>query len=129
MTSASDKSQANKQLVRRHIDLSWNDADFEALDQVWAPDCVVHLPTGQTIAGLGALQDHLRSAVLYWSDRRCEIEALVSEGDTVANRWTFRGTAGGETVTIAGMDFYRMSDGLIVEEWIALGSPQSMTAS
>jgi ketosteroid isomerase-like protein len=127
MTARTDDAEANKELVRRHIDLSWNAADFDALDQVWASDAVIHLYDGQTLLGLEALKEHLRSVVLIFDDRRCEIEALLSQGDTVANRWTFQATAGGEYVTTCGMDFYRMSDGLIVEEWIALGTPDSAT--
>ena len=82
----------------------------------------MHLHDGQTLHGLQALKAHLRSVVLVWDERRCEIQELVADGDTVANRWTFHGTAGGQRVTIHGMDFYRMADGRIVEEWIALGA-------
>ena len=45
-TPAARQSEANKDLVRRHIDLSWNDADFDGLDDVWAPDAIVHLYDG-----------------------------------------------------------------------------------
>ncbi len=65
--------------------------------------------------------------VLVWDQRLCEIQELVAEGDTVANRWTFHGTAGGQRVKIDGMDFYRIVDGRIVEEWIALGATDSAT--
>ena len=116
-------TDANKDLVRRHIDLSWNQADFDALDEVWDVNALVHLWDGRTLAGLDALRDHLRAAVLAWSDRLCEIEALVGDGDLVANRWRFRGAAAsGERWTMSGMDFYRISAGKIVEEWIALGN-------
>lgn len=62
-----------------------------------------------------------------WGERLCEIQELVAEGDTVANRWIFHGTAEGERVTIDGMDFYRIADGKIAEEWIALGPTDSAT--
>lgn len=125
MTRSADQSLANKELVRQHIDLSWNEADLDGLDRVWAADAVVHLYDGQILHGLHALKEHLRSVVLVWDERLCEIQELVAEGDTVANRWTFRGTAGGQRVTIVGMDFYRVADGRIVEEWIALGATDS----
>jgi hypothetical protein len=58
-----------KELVRRHIDLSWNKADFDALDQLWASDAVVHLWDGRTLDGLDALKKHLRASVSPWTDR------------------------------------------------------------
>ena len=129
MSGAGDDLRANKELVRQHIELSWNAAEFDRLDEVWAADAVVHLSDGHSLVGLEALKEHLRSVVLLWEDRHCEIEDLVCEGDTVANRWSFRGTGRGERLTISGMDFYRVADGLLVEEWIALGTPSSSTES
>lgn len=115
---------SNKALVRRHIDLAWNAADFEALSEVWAPDCVVHLANGRPVAGYDALADHLREAVLVWGDRDCRVEELVAEGDLVANRWSFRAVGpSGDPLSMSGMDFYRIADGKLAEEWIALGIP------
>lgn len=113
-----------KDLVRRHIDLSWNKADFDALDAVWSDEAVVHLWDGRTLTGLQELKEHLRASVLAWTDRLCEIEELVAEGDFIANRWSFRGAdPTGDRWTMSGMDFYRVSDGKLFEEWIALGTP------
>ena len=115
--------EANEDAVRRHIDLSWNRAEFDALAEVWSPDAVVHLWDGNDLNGLDALKEHLRAAVLAWSDRHCECEAVVGKGDLVANRWTFRGSdATGSRWGMSGMDFYRFEAGQIVEEWIALGN-------
>ncbi|MEY2470195.1 MAG: hypothetical protein QOF21_2893 [Actinomycetota bacterium] len=116
-------TETHKEMVRRHIDLSWNQADFGALDQVWSADAVVHLWDGRSLIGLPALQQHLHDAVLAWTDRECVVESLAAEGDLVANRWTFRAAdpTGTRWVT-EGMDFYRFHNGRIVEEWIALGN-------
>jgi predicted ester cyclase len=115
--------EANKDQVRRHIDLSWNKAEFDRLDEVWSPNAVVHLWDGTSLAGLDALKQHLRGAVLSWTDRQCDIEQLAAEGDIVANRWIFRAALpSGERWTMKGMDFYRFAEGKIVEEWIALGN-------
>jgi ketosteroid isomerase-like protein len=115
---------SNKALVQRHIDLAWNAADFEALAEIWAQDCVVHLANGRDVVGLDALKSHLRDAVLVWDDRDCRVEQLVGEGDLVANRWSFRAAGpSGDPLSMTGMDFYRIADGKLVEEWIALGIP------
>jgi hypothetical protein len=115
---------ANKELVRKHIDFAWNDATFDALDEVWADECVVHLANGHDVVGLEALKEPLRSVVLPWSDRVCRVEELVAERALVANRWTFRaaGPSGGR-ITMTGMDIYRVDGGRLTEEWIALGAP------
>lgn len=117
----------NKRLVERHLDLSWNMGDFDALDEVWESNAVVHLAAGLTIEGLAALKEHLRVQVGAYSDRRLTIDNIVGEKDTVAARWSFHGVHTGEAlgvsptnrrVTITGMDFYRAADGKLVEEWI-----------
>jgi predicted ester cyclase len=117
---------SNKDLVRRHIDLAWNDASFDALDEVWAPQCVVHLANGRDVIGLDSLKEHLHGVVLPWSDRICRIEDLVGEDDRVANRWSFEAVgSSGDRLSMSGMDFYRIAGGKLVEEWIALGIPSA----
>ena len=114
-----------KDLVRRHIELAWNEADFDGLDEVWAPDAVVHLANGRVVAGLDMLKAHLAEVVLVWEQRDCRIEELVGEGDLVANRWSFKAAGrDGSPMSMTGMDFYRVGDGRLVEEWIALGIPE-----
>ena len=119
--------EQNKRLVERHLDLAWNVGDFTALDEVWAPDAVVHVVAGITLEGLPALQEHLAAQVSAYSKRNLTIADLVGEGNTVAARWSFQGLHTGEAlgvaptnrpVTITGMDFYRADDGKLVEEWI-----------
>lgn len=60
-------------------------------------------------------------------DLRAEIEDIFGSGDRVAVRLTFRGThqgdlegipATGRHVTYSSNEIYRVTDGLIAEEWI-----------
>ena len=122
--------EANEEAVRKHIDLSWNKAEFGALAEVWSLGAVVHLWDGNDLRRPGRAQgapSHCRAG---WTERHCEIEALVGEGDLVANRWSFRASdpTGGRWV-MSGMDFYRFEAGRIVEEWIALGNAAAETTS
>jgi hypothetical protein len=49
---------------------------------------------------------------------------LVGEDDRVANRGRFDAVGpSGDPLSMTGMDFYRVADGELVEEWIALGIP------
>ena len=85
---------------------------------------MVHLANDRDVIGLDALKEHLRGAVLPWSDRVCRVEELVGEGDMVANRWSFRAAGpSGDRMRMSGMDFYRVASGKLAEEWIALGVP------
>jgi ketosteroid isomerase-like protein len=75
-------TERHKDLVRWHLDLSWNKGDYDALDHVWATDALVHLPAGRTIEGLAALKQHLRTSVGAYADRLLTIDDLVAEGAT-----------------------------------------------
>ena len=59
-------------------------------------------------------------------DNKTEIDDILGDGDTVAVRYTCRGTHRGElfgvaptnrTLTTSGIEMYRLSDGRIVECW------------
>ena len=114
-------------LVERHLDLSWNQGDVDALDEVWAQDAVVRLSPGLVLDGLDALKDHLRRSVAGYGERKLTVEDVVATDDTVAVRWTFEGLHAGEVLgvpatgrvlRVTGMDFYRVAGGKLSEEWI-----------
>jgi steroid delta-isomerase-like uncharacterized protein len=118
-----------KNLVERHLELAWDLGDIDALDEVWAPDAVVRMAPGITLEGLDALKDHLRRSVAGYSERRITVDDIVASGATVAVRWTFEGVHSGDVLGVAptgkqlritGMDFYRVADGKLAEEWIEL---------
>jgi steroid delta-isomerase-like uncharacterized protein len=133
-------SAENKQVVRRHLDLSWNKRDVEGLSEVWGEDAVIHFAGGVDVKGGAAIKKYLGGVVGAYSDRELILDEIVGNGGTVATRWTFHGTQTGETmgvpatnrrVTITGMDFYHVVEGKIVEEWIefdALGMMRQMGA-
>ena len=72
-----------------------------------------------------ALIEGLRASI---PDLRIEETDCIAEGDTVAARWTARGThtgadmlgrpASGRRFDISGMSFYRLRDGRIAEGWV-----------
>lgn len=98
--------------------------DFDALDEVVAPDYVLHNP-GEVhgIDGLRAMVEGYRAAL---PDLRVTIEHQFAEGDHVATRFTIRGTHDGELmgipptgreVAFTGITISRCRDGKLVEEW------------
>jgi predicted ester cyclase len=119
-------AEANKELVRRHLDYSWRKGEIDRLDEVWSADAVLHLPGGATLTGSTVIKDYLRSAVPVYDNRELIIDEIIAERDLVTTRWTFSGvqvkeTLGvpptGKRVSFTGMDFYRALDGKLVEEW------------
>jgi ketosteroid isomerase-like protein len=123
----------NKEIVRRHLDLSWNKRDVAALDSVWAKDAMLHLPGGHTLSGADSIKMYLDSTVGGYTERELTIDESIAEEDMVAVRWSFRGVdvASKQPVAVTGMDFYRIVEGQIAEEWFEanlLGLMQQLKA-
>lgn len=113
--------EANKELVRRFVETFWNSGDMTAIGDLMATDAVIHQPEMGGTDGLKGFNRMIRAAFPDWHST---LEELVAEGDTVAERWTGRGTHRGEfqgiaptgrRVEVPGVVFYRIRDGKIVE--------------
>ena len=113
----------NKELVTRFVEEFWNRGNLAAADELMAADATIHMPTGESVspAGLKVFAEAWRGAFPDW---HATYEELVAEGDTVAERWTGRGThrgalqgiaATGAPVVVPGAVFYRIVGAKIVE--------------
>jgi steroid delta-isomerase-like uncharacterized protein len=119
-------SAENEALLRRWFDEVWNKGREVAIDEMMAGHAVVHgLGTADMhgIAGFKPFYNSFRSA---FPDIRISIDAVISQGDIVAARWSGSGThrgadlgvpATGKVVQLNGMTFARMQNGKIVEGW------------
>ena len=91
-------SEANKELVRRHFEEVFNRQDFAVCDEIMAEDYVEHAvaPFGQSapgrVNGPQATRETAEWLLAQFPDMRMTIEAMVSEGDTVAVRVLSEGT-------------------------------------
>jgi steroid delta-isomerase-like uncharacterized protein len=133
-------TEDNKALARRWAEI-FNQANLDLVDEIYAPDCVLHDPTmpedTRGVEGAREFYSMYRSA---FPDTEITIEDQVAEGDKGATRWTARGTQQGEMmgvppsgnrVEVAGMTISRSEGGKIVEEWNnydALGLMQQIGA-
>lgn len=115
----------NKELVRRYL-AAFNDRDRESLRELLAEDVVEH-GTHETLRGFEAIESFLDEQFRAFPDYSGTTEAMVAEGDTVAVRYTVRGTHTGKyrevdptghTVEWTGTGFYRIEDGEIAEIWL-----------
>ena len=107
------------------VEHGFNTGDLDALDDVLAPDVVVHspLPVPPGAEGLKATFAEIRKG---FPDAHATIDDLVYEGDRIYRRWTVRGTHNGEfagipptgrRIEISGVDVERFHEGRIVEHW------------
>ena len=115
-------SEANKEIVRRYV-TAFNRGDFATLREIFAPDAVV-----QGVLGWGGLdvvepiwrEIHAAFAI------EMTIDALAAEGDTVAARYTERGTfvapfrgnpPTGKSFEIVAMEWFEIRDRWIARRW------------
>ena len=129
-------TEDNKALMHRAYD-ALNQKHLAVLDEVYAPDLVVHI-VSTTIQGLEAFKQGLSLFLTAFPDARFTIEDMIVEGDRVVVRYTFRGThqadlmgipPTGKQVTVTGMIITRTVNGKSEEGWLnfdALGMLQQL---
>ena len=119
-------TESNKTVVTDFIDGLFSKGDLGAVDTYLAEDFINNDPPfGVTTdrEGMRAAGAMMRAAFPDWhSDQH----ALIAEGDLVVERFTASGTHRGEvmgvppsgnTVSLPGINIFRVRDGLIVERW------------
>jgi steroid delta-isomerase-like uncharacterized protein len=115
-------TEANKALVRRHYEEVWNAGDLALIDQLFAPDFMVHSehwgPEGE--------RQWVTTARTAFPDIHFTIEAQVAEDDLVVTRWSWQGThrgafmdlpATGRAVSFSGITIYLITKGKLVQDW------------
>ena len=116
--------EANKALVRQYVEL-WNTANLALADAIVAPAFVDHTHPGRT-SGPGSVKDEVRTFRAAFPDAHVVVEQMIGEADTVAFRFTIRGThrgtfggfpPTGKPVVLTGIDFVRIANGKLVELW------------
>lgn len=119
-------TERNKAIVRDLIDGLFTKGDLGAVDTYLAEDFVNHDPP----FGVSADREGMRTAAELmrqgFPDWRSEVHELVAEGDIVVERFTASGThrgqlmgiePSGKTVSLPGINIFRLRDGLVVERW------------
>lgn len=126
--AAMDRTEANKELVRRVMD-NVNRGNLEALREALAPDYVRHSQAttmAPEIRGRDQMMEFFEATFSAFPDWHERIELMVAEGDKVAYITTGTGThegafgdvpATGKRVEITNFIVQRIEDGKIVETW------------
>jgi steroid delta-isomerase-like uncharacterized protein len=120
-------SEANKALVYRLVDEAWNKGELAVVDEILAPNFVDHDPTNPFSQDRAGFQQNVRMFRAAFPDAQFTAEDLLAETDKVVLRWHFRGThlgdlpglvpATGKSVTMSGIEIFRVAAGQVVEHW------------
>jgi len=121
------KLEENKALVDRFIQELFSQGDLGAIDRYLAPEFVDNDPP---VPGVPGSAEGMRQAAKLFRaafpDWHSTVEQYVAEGDVVVERFTASGThqgelmgasATGQTVTLRGINIFRIEGGRIVERW------------
>ena len=122
-----ERTTANKNLVEAFIQDLFSRGDLDAVDRYLAPDFVNHDPP---FPGAPAGPEGMRQAAVMFRaampDWHSDLDQLVAEDDIVVERFTATGThrgplmgvpGTGHTVTLPGVNIFRIQAGRIVERW------------
>jgi predicted ester cyclase len=104
----------NKLIVQRFMQEAWNQRNFAVVEEIIAPDHVVHDASGPDL-GTGP-EAYINRMKLYVGalDFQFKPEDMIAEGDRVVVRWTAHGR---NNLNLTGITIHRFQDGKIVESW------------
>jgi steroid delta-isomerase-like uncharacterized protein len=133
------QAEDNKTVIRRFLKEVFEGGDLELIDELFAPDYVLHDPVvPEEVRGPEGMKQYVSMYRSAYPDTHFTVEDQISEGDRVVTRWTGQGTQHGELmgisatgnqVTITGIEFDRVSGGKLQETWVnydALGMMQQL---
>jgi steroid delta-isomerase-like uncharacterized protein len=116
---------ANKAIIRHHVESIFNQHDLSELDQWIVPGYIYHA-MGQDILGAEGYTATVQPLWEGFPDARNEIQQMVAEGDRVATLFKAFGTHNGEffgvapsgkPIEIYGITIERIVDGKRYEGW------------
>jgi steroid delta-isomerase-like uncharacterized protein len=121
-------SEANKNVIRRLVEEVWNKGNLAVADELYTPTYLHHDPATPDV-GRGPESEKKR-ATMYrtaFPDFRLTVEDIIADGETVAARWSCRGThkgalggiaPTGKEFNISGTSIVRFANGKMSEGWI-----------
>jgi predicted ester cyclase len=119
-------AEENKALVRRYVEEFVDRSNFDLSEEIFAPNFVRYDAGPDQVSRVEDLKHFFAMLHSGFPGFQSTIEDLLSEGDKVALRFTFRGIHQGEfmgiaptgkEVTMSGIEILRIADGKLVEMW------------
>ncbi len=117
-----------KDKLRWAYDEAWYKGNLDALDEVFAADCVCYQPPFPVLNGLEAMKQAIASLLPAYSDIQLTYHEWIAEGDAITLRATVcmkhTGTSPtfpipptGKELTFQTSSVFHLRDGKVVEEW------------
>src|SRR3989337_712839 len=89
--------EENKTVVRRFLEEIFTAGNLELVDELFAPDYVLHDPVvPDEVSGPEGMKRYVSMYRAAYPDTHFTIEDQIAEGDEVVTRWTGQGTHEGE---------------------------------
>lgn len=117
-----------KKIAENYANRIWNSKDLTAVDDLVAPNCVIHSLIGD-FTGPEEMKKVIRVWLTGFPDLNVSNNLVISENNLVSIQWSAEGTHLGEfkgrgptnkTVGYEGVTVYRVKDNKIVEYWAYL---------
>jgi|SRR4051812_20998833 steroid delta-isomerase-like uncharacterized protein len=119
----------NKAIVLRlWYEELWDKWNLNAADELLSDDYGFHLPGVPAALDRRATTQVVAMFSASFPDLKHTVDEIIAEGDTVAARWTVRGThrgefqgipASGKQVTLSGNTIHHLRDGKLRETWLS----------
>ena len=119
-------TEQNKAIVREFIDGLFTRGDLSAVDTYLAEDFVNHDPPFGGTPDREGMRDAAKTFRDAFPDWHTNVDHLIGESDLVVEHFTASGTHRGDimgvpptgcTITLSGIQIFRISGGRIVERW------------
>ncbi len=121
-------AETNKIIVKRFFDEvnKGKNAALAAVDELIAPDYILHDPTVGEVKGKDGVRQYLQGLFDAMPDLSLRLEDLLAEGDRAVYRFSFGGTHKGTWMTFPPTGKHvqatcicigRLAGGKIAEEW------------
>ncbi|WP_101297602.1 ester cyclase [Halegenticoccus soli] len=120
--------ETNADVVRRLQDECYNEGNLDVADELVSPDYVEHGPSlSGTVRGIDGFKHNVTTYRTAFPDMEIRFEEVLQDGDSVAFRFTGRGTHEGDLlgmaptgreVTVSGIEIDRVADGKVTEAWL-----------
>jgi steroid delta-isomerase-like uncharacterized protein len=120
-----DKDTSENIEVVTRFELAFRAGDQNTIDELADPGLVDHnSPDGDPT--LASFKKKVSGFKAIFPDLHEDLADIVASGDTVATRWVLSGTqqlefmgvpAAGQTISVEGMNFYRVKDGRVTDLW------------
>ena len=117
--------ERNKAAKRKYFD-ALNAQNLDAIDELFAPDYVLHMAGSPDLEGAESLKQMVAGSLAALSEMRAQVEDMIAEGDKVVTRWTITAVHSGEfmgvpptnrRLTMNGIIIDHFVDGRVVEAW------------